>query len=217
MQTNDCRLDQVVLTFARLYRFFDAEKEPEDAPLRDAVLKSLEKRWAKADQDVFIAATICNPFSMAGPFVLDENYFSYSAVGRLMKRLWTRFFPGEDPHTLYNDTKAYLRGTEGFASMKETMESIRAATPVDPVSRRCFSPQIAQLTHDVFLSEQVSHQNQILLKSGKTCVYLTGRRRCALYTASPFTFCPSVLLLPTVRGSSARWGSSCLLFVLASL
>jgi hypothetical protein len=62
-QSAHCRLNQVLLVFGLLYREYtdmifntDAHTEP-----LHAILDSIEKRWAKCDQDVFIAALILNP------------------------------------------------------------------------------------------------------------------------------------------------------------
>lgn len=41
-QANDCRLDQVLITFGFLYRFFSTSGDEEEKPIQEAVLKSLE-------------------------------------------------------------------------------------------------------------------------------------------------------------------------------
>ncbi|KAI0363229.1 hypothetical protein BV20DRAFT_958722, partial [Pilatotrama ljubarskyi] len=61
-QSNSCRLDDVLITFGSLLQFFDSLNEPEETEIKEAVVRSLETRWSKADQDVFIAAVILNPF-----------------------------------------------------------------------------------------------------------------------------------------------------------
>ncbi len=53
--------DHVLLTFANLYRIFDG-LGPEDEGAASAVKESLEKRWAKTDQDAFILCTFFNPY-----------------------------------------------------------------------------------------------------------------------------------------------------------
>ena len=55
------RLDHVILSLGKLYTQFEAwlGKFPSEHERESniAVLKSLERRWAEADQDLFIAAT----------------------------------------------------------------------------------------------------------------------------------------------------------------
>ncbi|KAF8491218.1 hypothetical protein F5888DRAFT_1581643, partial [Russula emetica] len=62
-QSAHCRLDQVLLMFGLLVmKYTDLKlREPNDATACDAILNSLEMRWANADQDVFIAAVLLNP------------------------------------------------------------------------------------------------------------------------------------------------------------
>ena len=67
-QSNTCRLDEVLLTFGDIYQNFSRFSDPEDVHVCEAVLKSLETRWGKADQDVFIAAIILNPYLQSNPF-----------------------------------------------------------------------------------------------------------------------------------------------------
>lgn len=46
-QADNCRLDDVLLTFGHLYKFYSDMPEPEDQAARKAVLDSLQKRWSK--------------------------------------------------------------------------------------------------------------------------------------------------------------------------
>ena len=39
--------------------------DPIDIPVKDALISSIERRWEKSDQDVFIAAVILNLFIKA--------------------------------------------------------------------------------------------------------------------------------------------------------
>ncbi|KAJ7781902.1 hypothetical protein DFH07DRAFT_723434, partial [Mycena maculata] len=62
MQAAFCRLDEVLLTFGNLFRSFDSLKENVDRHVRRVVLASIESRWSKCGQDVFIAAWLFNMF-----------------------------------------------------------------------------------------------------------------------------------------------------------
>ena len=89
----------------------------------DAILDSLEKRWSKADQDVFIAAVLLNPFFKHRPFKPLPR-FQPANIHHLFVRLWTWFFPGEAvPPTLYYNVLHYLRETGDFQSLQDCATS----------------------------------------------------------------------------------------------
>ena len=70
-QSAHCRLDQVLLMFGLLHHRYTTlkDQQPKDERACNAILESLERCWAKADQDVFIAAVILNPLHKIAPFV----------------------------------------------------------------------------------------------------------------------------------------------------
>lgn len=80
----------MILTFGYLVLQYMSMTDPEDFPGRDAIIASLEKRWSKADQEVFIAAVIVNPFYRMQPFAKIAQ-FTNSRIVMLMERLWIRF------------------------------------------------------------------------------------------------------------------------------
>lgn len=97
-QADNARLDSVLLTFAFLYHHFDQLSDPDDESVREAVTGTIDERWMKADQDVFIAAMILHPAYMTRPFRKDPTtgvFFSVANIFTLMSRLYHRFF-----HTL---------------------------------------------------------------------------------------------------------------------
>ena len=55
-----CHLDQILLTFGLPSIHYQdlIMKDPANIPGCSAIVDSIEKQWAKADQDVFIAAVI---------------------------------------------------------------------------------------------------------------------------------------------------------------
>jgi len=62
IQSQFCRLDTVLLTFGLLIVTYQAMTDPDDLPGCTAIINSLEKRWSKTDQEIFIATLIMNPF-----------------------------------------------------------------------------------------------------------------------------------------------------------
>ena len=94
------------------------------------MLEALEARWAKADQDVFIAALILNPFHKTSAF----NPLSCLAPGSvfaLMRCLWHCFYRNEDgtpqepPTELFTKVLSYLNSSGDFREMEDVILHIR--------------------------------------------------------------------------------------------
>jgi hypothetical protein len=73
-QESDTQLYHVLTTLANLYCIYSNLSLPEDQEVHYKVLASLEKCWAAADQDPFIAAVILNPFLYAD--FLSTHHFN---------------------------------------------------------------------------------------------------------------------------------------------
>ncbi|KAH7919498.1 hypothetical protein BV22DRAFT_1090514, partial [Leucogyrophana mollusca] len=70
-QAAHCRLDEVLIIFAYLclrYQQLHNEGSSQDHDLIAVIIASLETRWSKCDQDIFIAAVILNPLYKIEPF-----------------------------------------------------------------------------------------------------------------------------------------------------
>ncbi|KAI0719371.1 ribonuclease H-like domain-containing protein [Cerioporus squamosus] len=154
-QSNSCRLDDVVLTFGFLYRYFDnlVQEDPDDAPVRSAVLKSLTMRWDAADQDAMIGAAVLNPYLKRNLFDLDlHQYFSYARIEDLLCRLWDRFFPDEPEarpdHKMVTD---YLQATGLFEVMPSTADSVKANAEKEKPKR---TPNPIDVWERIFNSRQ---------------------------------------------------------------
>ena len=99
-QSSFCRLDQVLLTFGFLVMQY--QNLNEDAIACDAIINSLELRWKKADQELFIGAVLVNPFYRAEPFA-PTHYMNIAGITSLLTRVWQRMNnernvpPGEFP------------------------------------------------------------------------------------------------------------------------
>jgi hypothetical protein len=90
-QATFCRLDQVLITFGRLYMTFalDAnDYDPSERPLREAILESLERRWNCSDQLPFIASLLLNPFIDPLPFPSTSPYAIIAGQHKLIERMW---------------------------------------------------------------------------------------------------------------------------------
>jgi hypothetical protein len=75
--------------------------DEEDLDAANAIMESLERRWAVTDQQIFIASVILNPFYQGRPFA--QLYFLNNAgIHALLGHLWSHFFntePSQDFHT----------------------------------------------------------------------------------------------------------------------
>ncbi|KAL6302503.1 ribonuclease H-like domain-containing protein [Sparassis latifolia] len=82
-QAPHTRLDHVLLTLANLYRIYSSP-DTEDQ-VQSKILDSLEKRWKKADQDVFILAVFFNPYTRGRCF--DRAALTKNALTAMAKRI----------------------------------------------------------------------------------------------------------------------------------
>jgi hAT family C-terminal dimerisation region len=78
-----------------------------------AILNSIEKRWAKCDQDVFIAALILNPLFKLSPFARFSR-FNNAGVFVLLSQLWTRFYHSPPPDEIFTELLDYLADAGTF-------------------------------------------------------------------------------------------------------
>lgn len=109
-----CRLDQVALTFASLAVQYSNANMEEDLPSRNSILASLEKHWMKADQEVFLAAIMVNPFYQMAPF-RHIRRFMQANMTAMLTRVYRQLFregpPDEFQEHLVDffDRKGYFR------------------------------------------------------------------------------------------------------------
>ena len=76
---------------ANLYRIYSNLNLEEDSDVHDQVLASLEKCWAAADQDPFIAAVILNPF-LHRNFLGQHIALTPIGLCNMLKRLQSHVF-----------------------------------------------------------------------------------------------------------------------------
>ncbi|KAL1739260.1 ribonuclease H-like domain-containing protein [Schizophyllum fasciatum] len=89
-QSDHARLDTVLLTLANLYRVFS---DPSlDPSICTAVHKSLEKRWKKIDQDIFILAVIFNPYIRTACFPSTSPFCRPGRIRQLVNKCYKRIF-----------------------------------------------------------------------------------------------------------------------------
>ena len=84
----------------------------EDTVGCEAIIKSIEQRWAKADQEIFIAAIILNPFYQTSPFSA-LSFLNNAGIHALLGRLWVRFYRTE-PHPDFHQQVTNYLNRSGF-------------------------------------------------------------------------------------------------------
>ncbi|KAJ7459620.1 hypothetical protein B0H11DRAFT_1736953, partial [Mycena galericulata] len=125
VQAAFCSLDTVLLAFGLLYAKYKSglHIEQEDSGIR-AVLNSLEKRWknAGAEQEVFIAAVLLNPYFKNTPFS-HLPILNRAGIDLTFERLWKRFFKQPAPPDLRMNSREYFDGTGFFAGLQSYCNS----------------------------------------------------------------------------------------------
>lgn len=128
-----CRLDTVLLTFGFLTMQYQQLTDDGDHAASISIISSLEKRWAAADQDIFIATVIVNPFFQANPFGRHPK-FVVAGITELLGRLYTRFFLEEPPYSFNVELRDYLTSAGQYSELRPTciMHKAMAQKQVHP-------------------------------------------------------------------------------------
>ncbi|KAF5350685.1 hypothetical protein D9756_008505 [Leucocoprinus leucothites] len=123
VQAAFCCLDTVLLTFGYLVHTNTnmMETYAEDQTACTEIIKSLELRWSKADQEPFIASLILNPLYQLIPFSETAGLHPAKALG-LMKHLYRRFFDADPPVAFSMDIMNYLERRNNFATLPDMIE-----------------------------------------------------------------------------------------------
>ncbi|KIY49894.1 hypothetical protein FISHEDRAFT_31177, partial [Fistulina hepatica ATCC 64428] len=135
-QAGHCRLDSVLLTFGYLMMVYTkrAEFHDRDPHALQVILASIERRWAKSDQDVFIAAVLLNPFIRASPFASIPERFGLANVYLLLVHLFERFFMTPAPSVLLTEVQDYFAESGQFSALQPMIHSQEALCANENVS-----------------------------------------------------------------------------------
>jgi hypothetical protein len=89
-----------------------------------AIIKSIEKRWMKADQDLFIACVFLHPYFKMSLF--NDHTMTVAVLLGILRRLYTRVFRVEEaPGILFREIMAYKDATGIFLEQKWPLASLR--------------------------------------------------------------------------------------------
>lgn len=125
-QATLCRIDTVLLTFGFLMMQYKLMLEPEDVGAVAAIIESIERRWKKCDQEIFIAAIVLNPFYKTTPFSRIPE-LNNANIRTLLERLYARFFRCEPPSEFDDQLSHYLQDTGEFQNLKVRCERAKAS------------------------------------------------------------------------------------------
>ncbi|THH14935.1 hypothetical protein EUX98_g9540 [Antrodiella citrinella] len=120
IQAAYCRLDTVLLMLGYLYAVYSKMTDPDDCNGVTTILESLERRWAKADHEIFMAAIILNPLYGNTPFA--PELLNNAGIRELLVRVYKRVFHTEDvPLTFSIQVGQYLQRTNKFSNLGTTV------------------------------------------------------------------------------------------------
>jgi hypothetical protein len=80
-----------------------------------AIIESIEQRWIVADQEIFIAAVVLNPFYQCTPFAAHP-FLNNAGIHTLLCHLWIRFYTTEPPADFFSELNEYLNRTGRYAN-----------------------------------------------------------------------------------------------------
>jgi hypothetical protein len=116
-QASFCRLDQVLMTFGHLIMQYKSVMDPEDLVGCTTIIESIEARLATADQEIFIAAMVLNPFYQSTLFAALQ-FLTNAGIQSMLGHLWQHFFQTEPPPEFHQQITGYLQGTDLFKDLK---------------------------------------------------------------------------------------------------
>jgi hypothetical protein len=116
-----CRMDQVLLSFGFLVMQYQSLTD--DPVAQKAVIDSLEMRWKKADQELFIASVLVNPFYRAEPFAATR-FMNIAGICALLTRVWRRLnnVTSNPPQQFMEHVTDFLRGEGHFQDLATQLQ-----------------------------------------------------------------------------------------------
>lgn len=99
---------------------------PLDKDGNNIILKSLEKRWATFDQEVFIAAVIVNPLYRKSPLALIDELINANVMD-IFACLYCRFYQvSYPPATFGEELYQYLNHIGKYSNIEELIKGVRS-------------------------------------------------------------------------------------------
>jgi hypothetical protein len=120
-QAAHTRLDHVLLTLGNLFHIYS--NPALDSQIQVGIQGSLEKRWAKADQDVFILAVFLNPYIRRRAF--SRVALTHAKIYEIAARLLTRIFNQQPDLDFLKAFEDYFSDTANFSSQSMALDMMK--------------------------------------------------------------------------------------------
>ncbi|KAF8576365.1 hypothetical protein K439DRAFT_665456 [Ramaria rubella] len=133
-QAANTRLDHILITLANLFRIYGTMSDLE-RDVQETIQASLEKRWAKADQDIFILAVFFNPYIRASLFNPTIIQFTAAGIYGIIRRVFQRLYRKDSDYELHSAFMDYYKASAEFADDAmhlEVLEKAAKALKIEP-------------------------------------------------------------------------------------
>ncbi|GJE84312.1 hypothetical protein PsYK624_003880 [Phanerochaete sordida] len=121
-QASHTRLDHVLITLGKLFHAFSDPKI--DPAVSAKVHGSMERRWSRADQDLYILAVFFNPYIRSSCFATE--YLPSATLIDIAHRAFKRFFGCEPDAGFRSALVDYIRRRAEFTDQGMGLEGARA-------------------------------------------------------------------------------------------
>jgi hypothetical protein len=95
-----------------------------DPQIRTGILGSLEKQWAKADQDVFILAVFLNPYIQQQPF--SHAALTHANIYEITARLFMCIFNRQSNLQFLKSFEDYFSNTGDFSCQSMELDMMKS-------------------------------------------------------------------------------------------
>ncbi|KAJ6475182.1 ribonuclease H-like domain-containing protein [Mycena vulgaris] len=122
LQAPTCRLDTVLLCLCNLHRIFSRN---DDTIFKSTVIKSLERRWAKTDQELMILAVFLNPYIRRR--ASNRSKLPSMSLYHMILRTYQRLY-GQDARTdikLMKTFQSYLDSLDYFSDIAMWLDGFK--------------------------------------------------------------------------------------------
>lgn len=113
----------MLLTLVNLYHTYNNEKF--DPAIRNCIHSSLEKRWAKTGQTVFILAVVLNPYLRGDCFNDRSPFRTFVPVWDMVNRTYKRMFGRDPPPGLRKQLQLYLTRSDKWTDELMGLEAYK--------------------------------------------------------------------------------------------
>ncbi|KII85324.1 hypothetical protein PLICRDRAFT_67453, partial [Plicaturopsis crispa FD-325 SS-3] len=134
-QSDHARLNVVLAAIVNLYWVFS--RPAMDPRVSTSILRSVEKRWANTDRELFLLAILLNPYLRRTPFKNGSPFCGFVAPWEIFRRAYLQFFqvePDVKCRTAFSD---YLNNVGRWSAKSMQLDVIRESYKKQPVNLLC--------------------------------------------------------------------------------